>query len=529
MKPTASPKAAAPRVRVRTLSLDRPLSGLWCAIGWVAATAIFFGVVRFVGGISEGDAAESAYSTWAVAHGHFACAFPPGTTFRFPTIARPVTFVAPLWPLLSGGLAALGGIGHNVQFPSQAALGPHCSTALVAMYKWTIRSGAINSTVRLGYLSWFVLMGGVVASLRASGRGRCGWEPFTLVILAVVPSVFMPLTQLFHPQDLVAMGLALGGLACARRGSWAWAGLLLGLAVTSQQFALLVAAPLIVLAPKDRRVRLAGAAIGTAALVILPLAVATSGRAVRAALLGSGNTASFGGTVLREVHVNGGLLVPFSRILPIVVSLALARWAARRLGSLVMEPVPLLCLVATSLSLRLVFEQNLYGYYFMALAVSLVLVDIVNGRIRGQLVAWLVLLALAFSPVPWGFVSNSVSWGIQEREFFPFLCLGAVLLLITFDLIRRRIRWYLLGWFGVVAVAFARLPWTSPPFREAMPVWFWQVVLVGSGVALAMGPLLAYMRDHGASERPSLNGDEPTGQYWEGESESFRALAGTRG
>ena len=505
MKSNPSPNIPTPLVRVRTV-LDRSLSGWWCVLGWLAASAVFFAVVRFLGGISEGDAAESAYSTWAVAHGHLACAFPPGTAYRFPTIARPVTFVAPLWPLVSGAFAALAGIGHNVPFPSQAALGPHCSTALVAMYKWSIKSGAVPATVRLGYLSWFVLMAGVVAILRATGRGRRGWEPLTLVLLALVPSAFMPLTQLFHPQDLVAMGLVLGGLACVRRDWWIWAGILLGLAVTSQQFALLVAAPLGVLAPTNRRVRFAGSTIGAAAFVIVPLIAVTSGRALRSVLLGSGNTASFGGTVLREMHVNGGLLVPLSRILPIVVSMGLARWAVRRLGSSVLEPIPLLSVIATSLSLRLVFEQNLFGYYFMALAVTLTLADIVGGRIRGKLVAWLVLLALAFSPVPWGFVSNSVSWGIQEREFLPFICMGAVLSLLVVDLTRGRIRWYLAGWLGVAAVAFARVPWTSPPFREAMPIWFWQIVMVGGGVALAVGPLMRFMQDKGTLQPHSLEG-----------------------
>jgi hypothetical protein len=466
----------------------------------LAATGIFIAFVRIVGGPSESDAAESVYATWTIAHGHLACAYPPAvTTYRFPTIARPVPFITPLWPLLSGGVAALTRIGHGVPFPSQTALGPHCSTALVAMFKWSVKSGAAKSTVHIAYLSWLVLMGGVVALLRASGRGRCGWEPATLV-LACVPSVFMPVVEFFHPQDLVALGLALGGLACARRGWWVWAGVLLGLAVTSQQFALLVAAPLVVLAPTNRRVRFAVAAIGAATLVVVPLIVVTSGRAIRAATLGSGNTSSFGGTVLRELHVNGGLLVVFSRILPIVVSMALARWAVRRLGHAVLEPVPLVSLIATSLSLRLAFEENLFGYYFMALAVSLVLLDIFRGRIREQLVAWLVLVTLAFSPVPWGFASNSVAWGLQEREFLPFACMAVVLGLIVFDIVRRRIRWYLVAWFVVVAVAFARLPWTNPPFRHDLPPWYWQVVLVSTGVALAAGPLVAFARNRAVSD-----------------------------
>ena len=45
------------------------------------------------------------------------------------------------------------------------------------------------------------------------------------------------------------MGLILGALACVRRDLWRWAGVLLALAVLSQQYALLVAVPLLVVAP----------------------------------------------------------------------------------------------------------------------------------------------------------------------------------------------------------------------------------------------------------------------------------------
>jgi hypothetical protein len=134
-----------------------------------------------------------------------------------------------------------------------------------------------------------------------------------------------------------------------------------------------------------------------------------------------------------------------------------------------------------------------------------------NGRIRGQLVAWLVLLALAFSPVSWGFVSNSISWGLQEREILPLVCTGVVLLLLAFDLIRGRTRWYLVAWFGVAAIAFARFPWTNPPFRQPMPVWFWQVALVGSGVALALRPLLDCVRNRRVLQTDAVDDLGPDG------------------
>jgi hypothetical protein len=488
------------RVRPLVSWLERPLSGRQCALGWLAAAVIFIGLVRLLGGPSQGDLSESVYSTWAVAHGQLACSYPPTNTHGIPPIAYPATFVAPLWPLLSGAVEALTRIGHTAPFPSQAALGPHCSTALKAMYKWSVSSEAVASTLRLAYLSWLVLMAGVVALLRAVGRGRRGWEPATLILMACIPTVWTPLVQYFHPQDLVAMGLLLGGLACIQRGWWISAGVLFGLAVTSQQFALLVLVPLVMVAPKDRRVRFLAAAIGTAAIVLAPLVALTSGRALRAVLVGSGNTVSFGGTVVWEMHLHGSLLVAVSRMLPIFLALALGWWVARQIGLAALNPVPLMSLIATSLSFRLVFEENIFGYYFMALAVALVALDVINGHIRGQVVAWLGLVTLAFSPVSWGFMSNSVAWGLQEREFLPFVLMAIALLLVVRDVRRGQIRWYLVGWLVLVTLAFARIPWENPPFRHALPSWFWQIVLVSTGIVLAVGPLLSCVRD-----RPDLH------------------------
>ncbi|HVB92245.1 MAG TPA: hypothetical protein VND70_09125, partial [Acidimicrobiales bacterium] len=177
------------------------------------------GLVRLSGGPANGDAVESVYLTWAIAHGHLACTYLSEATLHH--AASPAA--APLWPLISGAFAALARIGHHVAFPSQSALGPHCSTAIRAMTRWANRSGAFWSTTRLGYLSWLALLAGVVVLLRASGRGRCWWEPATLVLLAVIPCVMAPLSEDFHPQDLVVMGLTFMGLACAQRRRWAWA------------------------------------------------------------------------------------------------------------------------------------------------------------------------------------------------------------------------------------------------------------------------------------------------------------------
>jgi hypothetical protein len=275
-----------------------------------------------------------------------------------------------------------------------------------------------------------------------------------------------------------------------RRGSWIWAGALLALAVTSQQFALLVLAPLLVIAPPNRRFSFGGAAFGTWVLIIVPLLAITSGRALRPAVLGSSGTPTIAGTLLWDVHARGILLIVLSRVVPIVVAMALARWALRRLGPSTLEPIPLTALICTSLGLRLLFEVSLFGYYLMALAVSLVLLNVVCGHIRGQLLAWLALVTVVTNPVPWGFVSNSVPWGLHERELLPFIAIGLGLLVIAFDALRGQLRWYLIGWLAIVTIAFGRLPWSHSPYRSAFPNWFWQIALLVPGLLMAVKPLI---------------------------------------
>lgn len=91
--------------------------------------------------------------------------------------------------------------------------------------------------------------------------------------------MWIPLLDEYHPQDLLALGLTLAGTACVARRQWVWAGVFLGMAVTPQQSALLVLAPLFVIAPGRARWRLLASAAGTALIVSLPFVIANSGSA----------------------------------------------------------------------------------------------------------------------------------------------------------------------------------------------------------------------------------------------------------
>ena len=239
--------------------LSRPLSGARCMFGWFAATAVFIGVVELLGGPASNDTYESVLSMWAIQHGQLACAFPAGYKLS-----------APLYPLASGGIAALGHVGSAVPFPPPGTLGPHCDKAFLAINTWSLHADALPGTLRIAYLSWVVLLVGLIAVLRSCGRGRCGWEPATLLLVACLPPVWMCIEVGFHPEDLVAMGLALAAVACARRDSWVLAGVLVALAYFSQQFAILVAAPLLVVVPASRRLGFVAGAVASAVALTVP-------------------------------------------------------------------------------------------------------------------------------------------------------------------------------------------------------------------------------------------------------------------
>ncbi len=106
--------------------------------------------------------------------------------------------------------------------------------------------------------------------------------------------------------------------------------------------------------------------------------------------------------------------------------------------------------------LRLLFEVRLFGYYDMALAVSLVLVDIVGGRIRNSLVAWLVEVSL-ISVVP-----RSDALENELRNLVPLLIIAAVLLLSLRHLQGKGDRRTIVPWLALAGCALLTQPGNFP-------------------------------------------------------------------
>ena len=176
-------------------------------------------VATMWGGPSSADATAPDNTTWLIAHGDFSCAYPPTSSVVYQA-------TAPLYPLVSGAIAATTRIGDRRSFPSSAQMGPKCETAVTALYEWSFHSRALGPTLRLGYLGWLVLLVGVMLVLRATGKGGTRLEVVTIAMVACLPTVYMPLLEFFHPEDLFATGLGLAGAAFALRSRWFAAGFL---------------------------------------------------------------------------------------------------------------------------------------------------------------------------------------------------------------------------------------------------------------------------------------------------------------
>jgi len=398
--------------------LTRPPSPRWYLIGWLCVLALMIAVATLWGGPTSADAPAPDNTTWLIAHGDFGCAYPPAASVVYQT-------PAPLYPLISGGLAAIARIGRSLPFPTSATLGKGCATAVAAIYQWSFHSGALAPTLLLGYLGWLALLAGVASLVRALGKGGTRLEVVTMALVACLPSVYMPLLQFFHPEDLLATGLALMGVALVLRDRWWGAGLLLGLAVLSQQFTLLIFLPLLVLAPRTKLPRIIGGAACSFAVVGVPLLVITSGRAITSILVGTGDVGATNVTFY-GIPFHNSIALATLRLIPLGLGAIVAWWALRRLGARTLEPVALLALLSLSVGLRLAFEISLFGYYLMSVSVLLLLLEVALGRIKVFYIVWTGVATWA--TVGGGLVDHGTYAGVAVQVWQLLIVAGAVYL-----------------------------------------------------------------------------------------------------
>ena len=241
----------------------------------------------------------------------------------------------------------------------------------------------------LGVTSWLVLAVGALALLRAARADSLARQAGLLAFLAFLPAASSAIVQLYHPQDVVSLGLALAAVALVLQRRWLLSGALFGAAVLTKQFALLLLLPALVAAP-DRRSRLTllVASASVFVVVILPFLVIDP-QATMENLSGfSAGGAAAGQTVLSLAGVHGTVASAVARDTPVVFALAVCVWAARRRGLRADRPTTLVALTLVCTGSRLVFESVVFPYYLLATSVLVLLLDVVARRSPHWSLTW---------------------------------------------------------------------------------------------------------------------------------------------
>ncbi len=374
----------------------------------VAAAGCYVGIVAVrQGPPSGGDTVPLTAVSSALGAGELRAAAavsslpnPPGyALWTAPFVAAfPTWLGAPAWCTTHQRASAIRqGVAYR-RDPA-LALGLHeCGTATTvgaALPPWYRSQGV------LGVGSWLVLALGGLALLRAARADTVARQAGLLAFLAFLPAASSAIVQLYHPQDIVSLGLALGALALTLRRRWVLAGVAFGAAVLTKQFAVLLLLPALV-AARDRRTR--SALGGVAALVfaagLLPFLVVEP-RATLENLSGfSAGGATAGQTVLTLLGVTGTVASAVARDAPVVFAAAVCLWIDRRPESHPEHPVTLVALALVCAGSRLVFESVVFPYYLLAASVLIFLLDLVARRSPHRSLAWCAAAAffVAFRP-----------------------------------------------------------------------------------------------------------------------------------
>ncbi len=375
----------------------------------LAAAAGYVGVVVIRHGPpSGGDTVPLTAVSSAVAAGDLRAAAsvsslpnPPGyALWTAPLLAAFPSWVgAPAWCTTAQRAAALHRLPANRGDPTFARDVAECGTdagsGRTTLPPWYRAQGVV------GVASWLVLAVGGLALLRSAAADSVGRQARLLAFLAFLPAASSAIVQLYHPQDIVSLGLALGGLALTLRRRWVVAGVLFGAAMLTKQFAVLLLLPALT-AAGDRRARLtlAGWSTGVFAVGILPF-LASEPRATLENLSGfSAGGAVAGQTVLTLAGVTGTVASAVARDAPVLFAIVVCVWAAHRWPSHLERPVGLVALALVCAGSRLVFESVVFPYYLLAASVLIFLLDLVAQRSPHRSLAWCAAAAffVAFRP-----------------------------------------------------------------------------------------------------------------------------------
>lgn len=476
--------------------LNHPISSftMWSVIASILA--IFPLSNYLLGRPFTGDFSETLPTSWALAHGRWSCAY-PSSMWVGPHNVISTTLAAPLFSLVTAivffGLRANG----LHPFPSAASMGPHCTHAVTQIENWMTRAHLTTASLWIGILGWLALVVASHVYLANTGHVLTRRDMLALVAATCSAPVFWAYSFNYHPQDLLAIALVVLAVSLFSRARWVAAGVAVGLGLLTQQFVALAAVPLLLLAWRQGRKSFALAAAITYVGVAAPLLLLTSGVAWRSLLTGSSRVAwlsdasvhSAGGTWLAGLHLDSTVVFAISRLTPLATACIVSIVVIRRANlEKLLTLGPLTALVGLCLGLRIVFEQNLFPYYFAPLSVLLILATN-SMRLRSDLVLfWLLFATIGYSPLLDMFVRSPLLVTRLELIVSSWLLIGVMAVISVANVTAGRLLLY-----QPLAIGLALLMFHAPLRGlgvQALP-WEMQFLLGSLGLGILASALIS--------------------------------------
>ena len=474
---------------------SQPVSALAVWLTGVLVVAGFPVASYLLGRPYQGDSFETLPTAWALAHGRWACAY-PASMWLSPHQGISAGLAAPLFSVLMAGVFVALRATSLHPFPAPSSMGPHCTHAISVIETWMTRSHVMTLSLWIGLLGWLALVGAVVIFLTRRGRRMTRGDAVVFVIATCCTPVFWAYGFNFHPQDLLAIALVVLAITFFSQQRWVGAGVLLGLGLMTQQFVALAAVPLIILAWRLGHRSFIVATVSAVATVAAPLMWLTSGAAWRSILIGSSRLAplstarvhSAGGTWLAGLHLNSATVFVVARLVPLLSAIVLSyAYIRRSRGDSLVRTGPLAAMVGSCLALRLLFEQNLFPYYFAPLAVLLLLAA-TSMRLRTDLVVfWFLFATIGYSPLLDSFIRSPLLVTRAEITLSTWGLIGVMIVIVIANVVRGRLRLY-----QPVAVVTALLIFHAPlrGLGVQASTWEMQFLLVSLGLYILASALL---------------------------------------
>lgn len=268
-------------------------------------------------------------------------------------------------------------LGGAFAGPTQTS-GPGFGLVMVAPFALArLATSQRDAYLTVSYLALVSLVPATIAASRAVGvRGRSGRELVNLAAVMVSVPVLGAYLEAFHPADVLATALCLVAFAASCRGRWAWTCGLLGVAVATRQWAIVVVAVLAVASDgRERRVVAVGS-LAVAGVLIVPFLLAEPDLTM---------TTLAAKTVWRYPFTAPGLapLGPAARFavaryVPLALVVVLCLWLHRRIGR--GRPDAVVAALAAGLLMRPLVDPAGFAYYAIAAFPFLVLMRPASWR-----------------------------------------------------------------------------------------------------------------------------------------------------